>query len=262
MVRGDGLADLLGAVPERHGPFQRVGKGVPPLRQFLRDLPARPDGHVQEPHRGVREVLERLDALTLAGNHLDLDLAVVGARDGDLAGAQVAVPRFAGLEVLGQIDPELHADVDVLGLDGHLGVHDSASRRHLFLCLRIVVSKVFPRRKKKTTFGDVCTYKLKVTRTDCALVPREILMVDSSLEKIGDGLLTTVRVVGKARAGGDAKVVEHEERGEVAQLGGADAAPDDGARAFGLLAGEERELDGSWSGHVGGRRCETRGDQR
>lgn len=261
VVRRDGLADLFGAVSKRHGALQRVREGVPSRREFLGDGPARSDRHVEEPHGRVREVLERLDALAAAGDDFDLDLAVVGLCDGDLGGPEIAVPRFARLEVLGEVDPELHANVDIFGLYGHFGVHDAAAGCHLcggeLLVFSLSLWKV------GWIWYGYGTYKLKVAWTDCAFVPREIFMVDSAFEKVRDGLLATVGVVGKACAGRNAEVVEHEKRGEVAQLWCADAASHHGARALGLLAGEERELNGSWSGHVCcGCGCGPRRDQR
>lgn len=59
-------------------------------------------------------------------------------------------------------------------------------------------------------------------------------------------------MIGKAGAGGDGKVVEHEERGKIAEFGCADAAADAGAGAFGLLDCKEGLADGAGDGHVGG----------
>lgn len=50
-------------------------------------------------------------------------------------------------------------------------------------------------------------------------------------------------MIGKARAGGDSKVVEHEEGGKVAEMHGANRPPHPRARALGLLDREERLLD-------------------
>ena len=47
-------------------------------------------------------------------------------------------------------------------------------------------------------------------------------MVDAAGEEVRDCLLSAVRVVGEAGAGGDGEVVEHEEGREVAELGRAD----------------------------------------
>jgi len=67
-----------------------------------------------------------------------------------------------------------------------------------------------------------------------------------------------VRVVGEAGAGGDEEVVEHEEGGEVAELGDTDGATNAGAGAFGGFTGREgqadearEELGGCLGGHVG-----------
>ena len=82
-------------------------------------------------------------------------------------------------------------------------------------------------------------HELQIPCLDGALVACEILMVDGTLEKVGDCFLTAVRVVREARAGGDGEMVEHEEGGEVAELGSADAASDSGACSLALLNGQK-----------------------
>lgn len=62
-------------------------------------------------------------------------------------------------------------------------------------------------------------------------------MVDSALEEVGNCFLAAVGVVREPGAGGDAEVVKHEKRGEVAEFGGADCASDSSALALGLFNG-------------------------
>lgn len=130
VVRRDGLARGFAAVRERHGPLERVRERVPPLRQLLLQLAARLQRHVQQPHGRVREVFERLDPQRLARDDFDLDFPVVRLRDRDLPGPEIAVPRLARLQVLRQIHPQLHPDVDVFGLHGHFRVHDALAGGH------------------------------------------------------------------------------------------------------------------------------------
>lgn len=59
-------------------------------------------------------------------------------------------------------------------------------------------------------------------------------------------------MVGEAGTRVDGEMVEHEERGEVAELRGADGAADSRSCAFGLFASEEYFVDGAWSCHVDG----------
>lgn len=54
-------------------------------------------------------------------------------------------------------------------------------------------------------------------------------------------------------------MVEHEEGGEVAELGGTDGAADAGTGAFGLGEGLDDFLDGPGGGHVGGWGCGCEG---
>lgn len=132
--------------------------------------------------------------------------------------------------MLRQVHPQLQSHVrrPVRILAGHLGVHDPPSGGH----------------------------ELQVARVDGPLVPRKVLVVDPAGEEVGDGFLAPVGVVGKAGAWFYAEMVEHEEGGEIAKLGGADAAADAGARALGLLGGEEDLADGAGDypggGHVEG----------
>lgn len=57
------------------------------------------------------------------------------------------------------------------------------------------------------------------------------------MKKVCDCFLAAVGVVWEACAGGAGEVVEHEKRGEVAEFGRADCAPDSSAHAFGLFNG-------------------------
>ena len=95
-------------------------------------------------------------------------------------------------------------------------------------------------------------HELQVARVECPLVAGKVLVVDDSLEEVGDGFLAAVGVVWEPGAGVDGEVVEHEEGREVAQLRSADGASDAGARAFGLLQGE-KGFAHSPDRHVGGR---------
>lgn len=205
----DGRAVL--AFAKRRRSRQGVRKRIPALGQRLDDLPTRPDGNIKDPNRGVSEVLDAIDAMGLAGDDLDMDSAVVDVDAGDLGGAEVAIARLALFQLLRQVDPQLHALVGaaVGVLPRHLGVHDALARRH----------------------------ELQVARLDGAFVPRKVFVVDGPVQNVRDRLLPPVRVVGEAGAGGDGEVVEHQEGGEVAQLGGADGPAHARADAFGLLDG-------------------------
>lgn len=204
-------------------PLEDVGEGVPALWQGLRDAGAGPQDDVEDPHGGVGEVLDRVDAVALAGDDLDGGPAGVDVDGGDLGGAEVPVSRLAGLEALGEIDPQLQADVGlaVVGLAGHLCVHDAPAGRH----------------------------ELQVARVQGALVAGKVLVVRGALEQVRDGLLAAVRVVGEPCAGRDGEVVEHEEGREVAQLRRADGAADARACALGLLDGQEGLADGAGDRH-------------
>lgn len=151
-----------------HVALEGVGKGVPVLGKRLGDLSARADLNVEDPDGGVGEVLDGVDAVALAGDDLDGHSVVVDLGDGDLGGAEITVARLAGLEVAGQIDPQLETDVGVKVLGGHLAVDDSLASSH----------------------------ELKVTGMDGALVTGEIFMVNAALEEIGDGLLASVGTLG------------------------------------------------------------------
>jgi hypothetical protein len=88
-----------------------------------------------------------------------MDLAVVDIDFGDFFRAQIAVAGFAFLELLGQIDPELHANVGaaVGVLAGHLGVH----------------------------YAFACGHELQVAGFDGAGVAGEVFVVDAALEEVG-----------------------------------------------------------------------------
>lgn len=97
---------------------------------------------------------------------LDVDFIPVGLDGGYFLGGEVAVAGFAVLEMLREVDPELQADVwrPVHGLAGHLCVHDASPGGH----------------------------ELQISLIDRALVPRKVLVVDRSVEEIGDGFLAAV----------------------------------------------------------------------
>lgn len=57
------------------------------------------------------------------------------------------------------------------------------------------------------------------------------------MKKVCDCFLAAVGVVWEPCAGGAGEVVEHEKRGEVAEFGRADCAPDSSAYAFGFFNG-------------------------
>lgn len=58
-------------------------------------------------------------------------------------------------------------------------------------------------------------------------------------------------MVGKSSARLDAEVVEHQERGKVAQLGRADGTAHTGTGALSLLDGKEHLTNRAGNGHVG-----------
>lgn len=146
--------------------LEGVSEGVPPLGQGLRDAAAGPDPDVEDPHGRIREVLDGVDAVALPRDDLHRDLSVLGRGLGDLGGAEVAVAGLARLEVLGEVDPELEADVGgpVRVLARHLGVHYATAGRH----------------------------ELQVARVEAPRVAGEVLVVDAALEEVGDGLLAAV----------------------------------------------------------------------
>jgi len=235
----DGARLVAGA--EDGGAGEGVGEGVPALGQGLGDAAAGADGDVEDPDGGVGQVAHRVDAVRLAGDDLDGDAPLVDGGDGDLGGAQVAVSRLAHLEVLGQVDPELHADVGaaVGVLARHLGVHDAAAGGH----------------------------ELQVAGPDGAAVAGKVLVVDAARQQVRDGLLAAVRMVREACPRADGEVVEHQERAEVAQLGRADRAPHARPGALGLLDGQEGHADragdhlGVVAGPVCGERPERGGEE-
>ena len=130
VVLGDLL--LLVAVADADVALEDVGEGVPAGGEGLLDPGAGAELDVEDPDGGVGEVLDGVDAVAAAGDYFNGDLVIVGLDGGDFGGAEVAVARLAGLEVAGQVDPELDADVGaaVGVLARHLGVHDAAAGRH------------------------------------------------------------------------------------------------------------------------------------
>lgn len=93
-------------------------------------------------------------------------------------------------------------------------------------------------------------HELEIPRFDRPRVSCKVFVVHSPLEQVCYGFLAAVGVVREPGAWGDGEVVEHEERGEVAQLGGTDGAAHAGPSALGLLDGEECLTDGTGNRHV------------
>lgn len=162
------LLSLLGlsSLADDDVAVENVGEGVPSLGEGLGDFGAGPQEEVEQPDGGVGELLDGVDAVALAGDDLDGGAAVVDGDGGDLGGAEVAVAGLAVLELLGEVDPELEADVGpaVVVLAGHLGVDDAATGGH----------------------------ELEVAGVEGAGVACEVFVVDDSVEEICDCLLTTV----------------------------------------------------------------------
>lgn len=156
----------LGSLTNSDMAFKNVGKGVPPLGKRLGDFCAGPQLEIEQPHGCISQLLDRVDAVALARDDFDGDAAVVDVDFGDLGGAQVAVAGLAVLELLGQVDPELEADVlAAVGLlAGHLGVDDAAAGGH----------------------------ELEVAFVEGAAVAGEVFVVDNAFEEVRDGFLTTV----------------------------------------------------------------------
>lgn len=133
----------------------------------MSDLCAGAQLEVEQPDGGVRELLDGVDAVALSGDDLDGGAALVGVDGRDLGGAEVSVARLAVLELLGQVDPELEADVGpaVVVLAGHLGVDDASAGGH----------------------------ELQVARVKGSGVACEVFMVDDSVKEVCDCLLATMR---------------------------------------------------------------------
>lgn len=163
------LLGLLGvcSLADSDGALKNVGEGVPPLGEGLGDFGAGAQLEVEQPHGGVGQLLDGIDAVALARDDLDGDAPLVGLDLGDLGGAQVAVAGLAVLELLGQVDPELEADVlAAVGLlAGHLGVDDAAAGGH----------------------------ELEVTLVEGAAVAGEVFVVDDAFEEVCDCFLAAVR---------------------------------------------------------------------
>ena len=105
--------------------------------------------------------------MTLSGYDLDSNSASVHVDAGHLGGAEVAVPRLAGLQTRGEVDPQLEADIaGAIGVDmGHLGVDDAPAGRH----------------------------ELQVTGAEGALIAGEVFVVHAALQEVGYRLLTPMR---------------------------------------------------------------------
>lgn len=157
----------LGSLTNSDIALKNVGKGVPSLGKGLGDFGAGPHREIEQPHGGVSELLHRVDAVALARDDLYGDAPLVDLDLWDLGGAQVAVAGLAVLELLGEIDPQLEADVlAAVGLlAGHLGVDDAAAGGH----------------------------ELEVALVEGAAVAGEVFVVDDAFEEVCDCFLTTVR---------------------------------------------------------------------
>lgn len=162
------LLGLLGLCSLTNGDvsFKNVGKGVPSPGKSLGDFCAGPQLEIEQPHGRIGQFLDGVDAVALSRDDLDGDAAVVDVDLWDLGGAQVAVAGLAVLELLGQVDPELEADVlAAVGLlAGHLGVDDAAAGRH----------------------------ELEVAFVEGAGVAGEVFVVDDAFEEVCDCFLATV----------------------------------------------------------------------
>lgn len=134
VVGGDGGCCIVGAgaVAEGDDAGQGVREGVPALGQFLADLPAGPDGHVEHPDRRVGQISDGIDAMALARDDLDVDPAVVGLHVWDLLGPEISISGFDGLELFGKVHPKLRGNdgSTVPRVSGHLRVHDASSGGH------------------------------------------------------------------------------------------------------------------------------------
>ena len=67
-----------------------------------------------------------------------------------------------------------------------------------------------------------CGHELQVPSFDRPRVAGKVFVVDGAFEKVCDGLLPAVRVVGETSAWRDVEVVERDEGGEVSKLVRAD----------------------------------------
>lgn len=225
---------------ENRGSLQRVRECVPPPRKSLFKAPTRLDREIEQPDRGICELLQRIGAERAAGDDLNADFSVCCRSSRNFSAAQVAVARLAGLKLSGEVDPKLHADVGraVGVLLRHFGVHDPATGGH----------------------------ELQVALVYGAAVAGEIFVVDGAREEVGDCFLAAgkivsdvdfvglgeergclpMRMVRETCAWWNGKVVKHQEGREVAQLRRADGAAHAGACTLRLLNGQERFLDLAW----------------
>ena len=71
-------------------------------------------------------------------------------------------------------------------------------------------------------YPPACGHELQVPGFNCPRVAGKVFVVHGAFEQVCDGLLPAVRVVGETGARRDGEVVEHEEGGEVSELGRAD----------------------------------------
>ena len=157
---------LVGANTKGSASAKGVGKRIPSSRQLLDNASAGLDLNVQQPHGCVRQLLHAIHTMTPPADDLDVYLPFVDVNLRYFGRAEIAVARLALLELLGQIDPELHTNGSGPVLAWHLGVHYSFAGRH----------------------------ELQVACLDCAGVSCEILMVYGALEKVGYGFLTSVHL--------------------------------------------------------------------
>ena len=123
---------LVFADAKSGGAGEGVGEGVPADGEGLRHFAAGGDCDVEDPDGRVGELLDAVGAVGLAGDYLNSYIAVVDFYGRDLGRSEVAVSWLALLQFLGEVDPELHADVGapVFILSRHFRVHDSASCGH------------------------------------------------------------------------------------------------------------------------------------
>ena len=222
IIRSDDAGGIIR--PEYRASGKRVHKSVPPDGQGLGEFSSGLDGDVQQPNGRVGEVADGIHAMRLAGDDFDGNATIIRLDERDLVGAKIAVPRLTHLELLGQIHPQLQADVrgSILVHMGHLGMHDPLSGRH----------------------------ELQIARSDGALVAGEILVVDAARQEVRDGFLAPVRVVGESGAFADGEMVQHEEWAEMAEFLSPHRSTDTRAGALGLFDGEEDLPDRSRDSHV------------
>ena len=65
-------------------------------------------------------------------------------------------------------------------------------------------------------YASTGSHELQIAWADSAFVSGEIFMIYTAREKVGDGLLASVRVVGESSVFANGEMVQHEKRAEVA----------------------------------------------